>query len=174
MSTQVGGGSSPLPGSIIRHPRDSLEKRTGLPRRGRVNEPVLSSTNGRKTALPVPGNRNEYRLVVRRAWPLMAVLAVALVGCEWANRGPAAPMAPQSPAPSAPASNRADRLAANYPDLSTGRFLLIADFEQPEQLELFNVQSHSGRAAFKLTPGVGVPQTGRNALQVTFANPKTN
>lgn len=66
---------------------------------------------------------------------------------------------------------QSDRLMAAYPDLATGRFWIIADFEQLEHAELFHVVSHSGQASCIPSLAAGVPQTGQRCLRVTLADP---
>ncbi len=72
---------------------------------------------------------------------------------------------------SAPDGNQADRLMAAYPDLASGRFAVIADFEQLEHNQLFTVVSHSGRATCMPNSPDGAPGTGSRCLKVTFADP---
>ena len=69
------------------------------------------------------------------------------------------------------ADTQSDRLMAAYPDLASGRFWVIADFEQFKHAELFHVVSHSGRGACLPSFSAGVPETGKCCLRVTLADP---
>ena len=78
-----------------------------------------------------------------------AVLLAALAGCRALKSGPGADAVTQS-----------DRLMATYPDLQTGRFTVIADFEQTRHMELFRSVSTAGTALHRLSLTSGVPATG--------------
>ena len=97
------------------------------------------------------------RFILRSAPWLLTTLA--LVGCDTSGRAGKGP------------HTQSDRLMATYPHLSTGRFWVIADFEQLDHYQIFHVDSHSGAATF--IPGniSGVPETGRRCLRVTLADP---
>lgn len=69
------------------------------------------------------------------------------------------------------ARTQSDRLMAAYPDLATGRFWVLADFEQLKHSELFRIVSHSGEATCITSLTGGVAQTGRRCLRVTLADP---
>lgn len=62
-----------------------------------------------------------------------------------------------------------DRLQDFYTQLHTGRFAVIADFENLAHYQLFHTQNSSGEAQPVPTNTAGVPETGRKALQVTLA-----
>jgi hypothetical protein len=65
----------------------------------------------------------------------------------------------------------AERLKAQYPDLSEGRFATIADFEQPEQMEIVHTSgSHESTASLGLTGGVAA--TGGRCLRARLASPQ--
>ena len=66
---------------------------------------------------------------------------------------------------------RSDRLRAHYADLDSGRFAVIADFEQPSHMELFRAISPSRKAEIRLSAVAGVAQTGPHCLQFTLAGP---
>jgi len=56
--------------------------------------------------------------------------------------------------------------------LETGRFWVIADFEQITQSELFQVVSHSGQAEGWFSNGGGVSQTGPACFRTRLADPQ--
>ncbi|MFQ5492044.1 MAG: hypothetical protein ACE5GE_15110, partial [Phycisphaerae bacterium] len=60
---------------------------------------------------------------------------------------------------------------AHYPDMASGRFWVLADFEQIKHFELFHVDSHSGRATSRPGTTGGVRSTGESCLKVTLADP---
>ncbi|HEY3243147.1 MAG TPA: hypothetical protein VGM03_07325 [Phycisphaerae bacterium] len=65
----------------------------------------------------------------------------------------------------------AERLKAQYPDLAEGRFAIIADFEQPEQMAIVHASgSADSSAALDLTGGI--PATGGRCLRVRLAAPQ--
>jgi len=53
-----------------------------------------------------------------------------------------------------------DRLMEVYSELKQGRFVVIADFQNPKHMQLFQLISTSGRASFTLDPGRGRRETG--------------
>ncbi|MFH0983250.1 MAG: hypothetical protein V2A79_17160 [Planctomycetota bacterium] len=67
---------------------------------------------------------------------------------------------------------QADRLKAYYSDLETGRFTVIADFEQTRQMELFRSVSRGGTALHRLSLSSGVPATGGRCLHAAFGQPE--
>ena len=89
-----------------------------------------------------------------------AVLLAALAGCRALKSGPGADAVTQS-----------DRLMATYPDLQTGRFTVIADFEQTRHMELFRSVSTAGTALHRLSLTSGVPATGGRCLRAAFGRP---
>lgn len=60
-----------------------------------------------------------------------------------------------------------DRLIQTYPPLQDGRFIVIADFEDPNHMELFQLTSTSGRASLRLDPRSGKRNTGRACARFT-------
>ncbi|MCH7813876.1 MAG: hypothetical protein IID40_07630 [Planctomycetes bacterium] len=89
----------------------------------------------------------------------LAVLAGLLSGCDGLI-----------PAPRTQ-PGQFDRLMAAYPDSASGRFWVLADFEQIKHYSLFHVFSHSGRAECSASLNAGVADTGRRCLRVTLADP---
>ena len=66
---------------------------------------------------------------------------------------------------------QSDRLMQAYPDLRSGRFAVIADFERPEQMELFRLIGVSPGARFRLDPKRGQEETGRTCLAFHTESP---
>jgi hypothetical protein len=98
----------------------------------------------------------KYRLL-----PLLAVgLPLVLLN---ACRGPDAGLEAAGP-------TRFDQLVQAYPELAGGRFATIADFEQPEQMELFEVLSDVEQVRVVRQANIGRTDTGRHALRF---NPRT-
>ncbi len=62
---------------------------------------------------------------------------------------------------------QADRLIHVYPELKSGRFAVIADFEDARHMDLFQLIGVSERAKCVLDRKGGRPQTGRQCLSVT-------
>lgn len=62
---------------------------------------------------------------------------------------------------------RFDRLLQFYPELHSGRFLVLADFEDGKHLELFNLDDVSQAAHLEVHPRRGRPETGRAGLVFT-------
>lgn len=97
------------------------------------------------------------------AWgigPVGAILAaLAVAGCEQALRYPR-PLPPIS-----------DRLRAAYPDLGTGRFMVVADFERPEQAAMFATAPGSTTAAPRITALRARNETGAGSLSMYFDSP---
>lgn len=58
-----------------------------------------------------------------------------------------------------------------YPELQSGRFLIIADFEDPKYMELFQLISVSDEAKCVLDGKGGRAETGRGCLQFTAGSP---
>ena len=69
-----------------------------------------------------------------------------------------------SPPPAAP--TQIDRLVGAYPELRTGRFVLIADFENPAHTALFRLDARAGRAAIERDPRGGRKETGSAGLRL--------
>jgi hypothetical protein len=64
-----------------------------------------------------------------------------------------------------------DRLMRAYPELQGGRFVVIADFERPEQMEIFQLISVSDEAECVLDPARGRTDTGAGCLRFTANSP---
>ncbi len=71
----------------------------------------------------------------------------------------------------AAAPTRIDRLMQTYPDLQSGRLLVIADFEDPKHMELFQLVGVSDHAKCVLDPKRGRVETGTGCLQFTTGSP---
>ncbi|MCK4659334.1 MAG: hypothetical protein KAV82_07415 [Phycisphaerae bacterium] len=69
------------------------------------------------------------------------------------------------------AATQADRLMAYYADLQTGRFAVIADFEQTMHMELFRSISTGRTALHRLSLTSGVDATGGRCLRAVFGRP---
>lgn len=67
--------------------------------------------------------------------------------------------------------SRAERLQACYSDLESGRFAVIADFEQVPHMELFRLIAPSHRAEAYLSLDTGLPASGQRCLRFTLAGP---
>jgi len=89
-----------------------------------------------------------------------AALALALIGgCTTPSKD------------SVHAPTQADRLMQFYPELRSGRFALIADFEDPVQADLFELQCSTSEASIQVGSDFGRRETGRNGLEFTAASP---
>ena len=66
---------------------------------------------------------------------------------------------------------RSDRLMAAYPSLKSGRFAVIADFEDPRQMELVQLISVSRDAKCVLNWKRGRKETGKGCLALTTGSP---
>lgn len=71
--------------------------------------------------------------------------------------------------PSGP--TRADTLMQVYPELQTGRFVVIADFEDPKHMDLFRLIGVSEQAKYVLDRKGGRAETGAACLQFTAGSP---
>ncbi len=71
--------------------------------------------------------------------------------------------------PAAP--TRSDRLMQAFPELQSGRFLVIADFEDPAHLEIFRLIGISPEAQCVLNDKRGREDTGSGCLQFTAGSP---
>lgn len=69
------------------------------------------------------------------------------------------------------APTQTDRLMRTYPELASGRFAVIADFENPAHMELFQLIGVSEDARCKLSPKHGRKATGKNGLMFRAASP---
>lgn len=74
----------------------------------------------------------------------------------------------------APTESQPDRLKRFYPDLSAGRFLILADFEDPAHARLFELVNASGQARVSRQSTGGRPETGQAALTFTAGSPQDN
>ena len=83
-------------------------------------------------------------------------VAAALVGCQQLRWRPPSLLGPV-----------ADRLKAAYPDLESGRFLVLADFEQPAQQTLFRISP--GSLPAQISTRRSRPETGAGALHFALA-----
>ncbi len=103
------------------------------------------------------------RPFVARNRQLVLVLALTLVGAGAGCRGPG------SRHHTGP--TQLDRLMAAYPDLSSGRFAVIADFEDPKHMEIFKLISVSPKARCVLGGRRGRAETGRGCIDFTTGSP---
>lgn len=87
-----------------------------------------------------------------------------------AGLGAAGCQTPDTPRPPV-ATTQTDRLVQTYPELESGRFATIADFEDPVHLELVQLVSVSPHARWTHEVRGGRPETGGNALAFTSASP---
>ncbi len=88
----------------------------------------------------------------------MLTIGMSTVGCSGSLRSD-----PQF-------STQSDRLMAYYPDLQTGRFAVVADFEQPRHMELFQLAGESATAELGLLIEGGVTATGGRCLHAVFGD----
>lgn len=87
------------------------------------------------------------------------MIVVLAAGCQKAGK------------PSADAPTRIDRLMRHYPELAGGRFVVLADFEEAQQLEIFDYLRTSPAADMQWDPNGGRPETGAAGLRTWFASP---
>lgn len=64
-----------------------------------------------------------------------------------------------------------DRLRDTYPELSTNRFVVLADFEDPIQSSMFTMRTAGHRGYFHPSIRVSRPETGAGSLEVYFSDP---
>ncbi len=89
----------------------------------------------------------------------LACLALGAPGCQSFSRRPEPP-------------TQTDRLIEAYPELlSGGRFVVIADFEIPAHMELFQLIDSSGNAKCILDSHGGRAESGRSCLLFTAGSP---
>lgn len=69
------------------------------------------------------------------------------------------------------APTQTDRLMRTYPELASGRFAVIADFENPAHMELFQLIGVSEDARCTLSSKHGRKTTGKNGLMFRAASP---
>lgn len=78
----------------------------------------------------------------------------------------------QSSGPTRPtATTQVERLARAYPELGSGRFAVVADFEDPRHMELFQLISVSPHARRTLDPRLGRVETGQGCLVFNTGSP---
>jgi len=87
------------------------------------------------------------------------LLVLGVVGCQNPNNG------------SVSVPTQSDRLIRFYSELSSGRFAVLADFEDPVHRELFHIESASGRAQFAWDQKRGRPETGGRCLRLVADGP---
>jgi hypothetical protein len=95
----------------------------------------------------------------RAAGAALLILCAAASGCQqlgWTKPSPLGPVA--------------DRLRAAYPDLQGGKFIIIADFEQPEQQYLFRTEP--GPPPPRVSTRRSRPETGAGALHFVLPSTK--
>ena len=100
------------------------------------------------------------KLSVRHGFLLVIVLAWVLStsGCKlFRNRSDSAP-------------TQTDRLMHTYPELASGRFAVIADFESPAHMELFQLIGVSNDARCTLSRKHGRKATGKHGLMFRAAS----
>ncbi|HRX83831.1 MAG TPA: hypothetical protein P5572_02295 [Phycisphaerae bacterium] len=90
-----------------------------------------------------------------------ALFAAALTGCPAPTQTTTPPVE----------QTRSDLLRARYPDLTSGRFAVVADFEDPAQFELFHVEGEGAAVDDLTTSQAGVQNTGGQCLAMRFAAP---
>jgi len=90
---------------------------------------------------------------------LSGILPAVLAGCRGVGIRQASPV------------THSDRLMGSYADLQSGRFVVIADFEQTSHMELFRSVSSGGAALHRLSLTSGIPSTGGRCLHATFGRP---
>ena len=98
----------------------------------------------------------------------LPTISIAVLSLAWLAIGSTC-RAPHTPQPVPP--TRSDRLMQAYPDLRSGRFAVVADFENPAHMELFQLIKVSPQAEFILNTKRGRPETGRSCLQLTTGSP---
>lgn len=101
--------------------------------------------------------RNFFGSLYRSA--VAALCLVFVVGC-----------APPSQTYHRPLEPVADRLVRTYPDLSSGRFLIVADFEAPEQGAIFRLAPPTAAGYVGIVPERARPETGAGSLKVRFTS----
>ena len=106
------------------------------------------------------------------SWCLAAAgaLAAGLPGCAADNKGNifGRRSAGPSRAPSLPTVT--DRLRTTYPELSSGRFLVLADFEDPQQGQIFTMLTPGEGGYSHLSTRRSRRETGAGSLEVHFSS----
>lgn len=82
---------------------------------------------------------------------------------------PGACVSAKSPPQGGP--TRADTLMQVYPELQSGRFVIIADFEDAKHMDLFQLIGVSDQAGYDLDRKGGRAETGKACLQFAAASP---
>ncbi len=96
--------------------------------------------------------------IYRVSIALVTTTLIPCAGCRtWGSRRDAPP-------------THLDQLMYTYPELGAGRFVVIADFEDPKHMELFRTVDASGRAGSKLDRKKGRAETGGGCLLVTLGS----
>lgn len=95
--------------------------------------------------------------VIARATLLILGGMLTLTGCRTTKR--------------ATEGTRIDRLMNAYPPMATGRFVVIADFEDPAHMELVTFSTNSPDATFARRETGGRPETGPACLAVRVTGP---
>lgn len=90
---------------------------------------------------------------------LAAAIGTMNIGCR----------APQPQPSSAP--THVDRLMQTYEELQSGRFAILADFEDPNHIQLANVISVSPSASCRINAPKGAKPPGSSALAFSFGSP---
>jgi hypothetical protein len=99
---------------------------------------------------------------VARFW-VAAALLIASAGCHSAASRPDLSQLTQS-----------ERLQRQYLDLASGRFAVIADFEEEAHTGLFHAQAAPpDQRGFTIDPSAGVANTGGHSLRMVFPNSAT-
>ncbi len=102
---------------------------------------------------------NRSRSTVRATAFCCASAAGILTGCTTATTKM------QAAAPT-----QTDRLIRYYPELEQGRFVVIADFEDPAHQEIFDLVKTSPRASMEFDETGGRRETGTRCLKVQFGS----
>ncbi len=96
---------------------------------------------------------------VIRCIGVAVIVIVGVGGCQSVHQGRGRP------------ATQTDRLMQAYDDLRGGRFVVIADFENPLHMELFQLVSVSDKARCVLDKRGGRPQTGKACLRFDTGSP---
>ncbi len=69
------------------------------------------------------------------------------------------------------AEPQSDLLRQHYPDLASGRFITVADFEEPEQANLFRIEPERRAGDVRVEPRAGIAATGGTCLRFVLRSP---
>lgn len=69
------------------------------------------------------------------------------------------------------APTQTDRMLLAYPEIQSGRLLILADFEDERQMGLFRLESTGDAGGLVRDPKKGRPETGLGALAAPFSDP---